>query len=314
MAKITKQDYRFDSKLKVPTAAGDQPSPADRDLWIDTVAGKLAVRIAGATVLIPLPSEVSAGGLTQEQIEDFMAIAIGDNSILDWTYTDNGAGAGTLAATIKPGVVTNTELANMAQSTVKGKPAGSGTGPPVDLSVAQQKAILALVAGDISDFVANARTSITVADTATLDLTYSGGQITGAVLDSPLLGGQSSAQIQTAIIAAISAGAASAYDTLIEIQGLLQADDTADALIVTAMAIRARFQGMTVPDGSPTANIDHNLNLTNIHDFMCRVIVSATGAEEEYAAVGSTANRIILTDETGGNIPSGRRIFLTAGV
>src|ERR1041385_2789551 len=104
MGLVTKRDYQFDSKLKVPTAAGNQASPADRELWIDTTAGKLAVRIAGATVLVPLASEIGSGGLTQEQIEDFMALMIQDNSILDWTYTDNGAGAGALVATIKAGV------------------------------------------------------------------------------------------------------------------------------------------------------------------------------------------------------------------
>jgi len=320
MAFTTKRSYQFDAKLKIPTAAGNQPSPADRDLWIDTNAGKLAVRIAGATVLVPLASEIIAGGLTQEQIEDFMAIAITDNSILDWTYTDNAGAAGTLVATIKPGAVTNTELANMAQSTVKGRAAGAGSGAPVDLTPAQLKTLLALVAADISDFntvaTAQARAAISVTDTTTLDLTYNSGTgaLSGAVLDSPLLGGQTSAQIQTAIIAAISGGAGAAYDTLLEIQNLLQADDTADALIVTAMGIRARFYAAALTSGAPTATVTHNFNLTNIHDFICRVVVSATGAQEEYEAVGATANTITITDETGGNIPTGRRIFVTAGV
>lgn len=214
MALVTKKDYQFDGKLKIPTAAGDQASPADRDLWVDTVAGKLAVRIAGAKVLVPLASEI--GG-------------------------------------------------------------------------------------------------VSVSDTASLDLAYAAGVISGTVLDSPKLEGNTLAQVQAAVIASISAGASAAYDTLLEIQNLLQADDTADALIVTAMALRARFFAAAVPNGAPTANIDHNLGLTNIHDFTARIFVSATGAEEEYGMVGSTANRIILTDETGANIAAGRRIFITAG-
>lgn len=310
MGLITKKNYQHDGKLKLPIIAGTE----DRDVWIDTGTGKLGFRHGGASVLVPLASELGGGGLSQEQIEDFMALMIQDNAILDWTYTDNGAGAGALVATLKPGIVTNTELANMAQSTIKGRAAGAGTGAPTDLSVAQIKTMLALVAADISDFTTVARAAISVTDTGTLDLSYAGGAISGAVLDSPLLQGQTKAQIQADIIAAISGGASAAYDTLLEIQGLLEADDTADALIVSAMAIRARFVGIAVPSGAATANIDHNLNLTNIHDFLARVIVSATGAEEEYAMVGSTANRIILTDETGANIAAGRRIFLTAGV
>lgn len=313
MGLITKRDYQFDSKLKLPTAAGNQTSPQDRDFWIDTTAGKLAVRIDGATVLVPLASELGGGGgLTQEEIEDFIALMISDNTILDWTYTDNGSSPGTLVATLKPGIVTNTELADMTSATFKGR--NTGTGAPQDLTASQVKTLLALAAADISDFQTAARGAISVSDTSTLDLSYSSGVLSGAVLDSPLLGGQTSSQIQAAIISAISAGASAAYDTLIEIQGFLEDNDTADAALTAGLAVRARFFAGAVPNGASTAAIDHNLNLTNIHDFTARVFVSATGAEEEYAMVGSTADRVILTDETGANIPSGRRIFLTAGV
>lgn len=311
MVMKTKREYQFDHKIKLPTAAGNQASPADRDFWIDTTAGKLAFRNGGATILVPLPSEVAAAGLTQEQIEDLVAALIDDNSILDWTYDDSGA---SLVATIKAGIVTNTELANMAQSTVKGRAAGAGTGPPVDLTQAQLKTLLASVAADISDFTTAARAAISVSDTATLDLSYSGGAISGAVLDSPLLEGETKAQIQTAIIASISGGASAAYDTLIELQALMEADDTQTSAMIAATAVRARFYAAALGNGSPTATVTHNLNLTNIHDFTYKIFVSATGAEEEYEAVGATADTITVTDETGANIPSGRRIFVTAGV
>lgn len=44
----------------------------------------------------------------------------------------------------------------------------------------------AVVAADISDFVATARGAVTVADTATIDLTYAGGQISGIVIDGSI--------------------------------------------------------------------------------------------------------------------------------
>lgn len=47
-----------------------------------------------------------------------------------------------------------------------------------------------LTSAEISDFVAAARSAISVTDTATLDLTYTGGAISGAVLNSPQLNGQ----------------------------------------------------------------------------------------------------------------------------
>jgi mono/diheme cytochrome c family protein len=314
MSLTVKRDYQFDAKLAIPTAAGTPASPSDRMLWVDTTAGKLAVRIAGATVLVPLASEIGGAGLTQEQIEDFMALMIQDNSVLDWTYTDNAGAPGSLVATIKPGVISNTEMANMAQSTIKGREAGAGTGVSQDLTPAQVKTILALVAADISDFQAQVRAQITVTDTSSLNLTYVGGDISGAVLDSPLLGGQTKAQIQTDIINAISGGAGAAYDTLIEIQNLLEADDAADALISSGLAIRARFYAAALASGAPTATVTHGFGLTNIHDFIGRVVVSATGVEEQYEMVGATTNTITVTDETGANIPGGRRVFITAGV
>lgn len=307
MGLVVKKDYQFDARVKLPV---DQGTPANRDVWFDSASGKLAFHIAGSDFLVPLASEISGSGLTQEQIEDFIALLIVDNSILDWTYND---GTPSLVAIIKDGVVANAQLADVATATIKGRVAG-GTGVPTDLSVAQVKTLLALASTDLSDFTAAARAAITVLDTATVDFTYSGGQIQAAVLDSPLLGGDSKATIQANIIAAISAGAHSAYDTLLELENLIITDVAGIASLVTAVGNRARYFAGTVPNGAATANIDHNLGLTNIHDFTARVFVAATGAEEEYAMVGSTSNRVVLTDETGANIASGRRIFLTAGV
>jgi hypothetical protein len=50
--------------------------------------------------------------------------------------------------TLPAGSVTNTELADMAQSTIKGRAAGAGTGDPTDLSATQATAILNAVVGD----------------------------------------------------------------------------------------------------------------------------------------------------------------------
>lgn len=300
----TFKDYEFKGRVKLPL---DQSTPANQDIWFDSVEGKLAFRLGGVDILVPLASELGGGGgLTQEEVEDFIAVMINDNSFLDWSYTDNAGSPGILVATIKPGIITNTELADMAAATIKGRALGAGSGDPTDLTAAQVRAIL--------DFTNEVRSSISISDTASLDLAYSSGVFSGTVLDSPLLEGNSFAQVVAAAVAAISNGAAAAYDTLIEIQGLLEDNDDAVAALTSAIALRPRFFAGVVPNGAPTANVDHNLNLTNIHDFIVRVVVSATGAEEEYEAVGSTADRLILTDETGSNIASGRRILVIAGV
>lgn len=52
-----------------------------------------------------------------------------------------------LKSILPSGSVTNTELANMAQSTIKGRAAGAGTGDPQDLTASQVRTLLSLVIG-----------------------------------------------------------------------------------------------------------------------------------------------------------------------
>lgn len=60
--------------------------------------------------------------------------------------------AGDGATTIAANAVLNAMLADMAQSTIKGRAAAAGTGDPTDLTAAQVKTILAIVSTDIGDF------------------------------------------------------------------------------------------------------------------------------------------------------------------
>lgn len=57
-------------------------------------------------------------------------------------------GPGSAAATIANDAVTNAKAANMAQSTIKGRAVGAGTGDPTDLTATQATAILDAVVGD----------------------------------------------------------------------------------------------------------------------------------------------------------------------
>lgn len=61
---------------------------------------------------------------------------------------DVTAPTGSNATTIANDAVTNAKAANMAQSTVKGRAAGAGTGDPTDLTGTQTTAILDAVVGD----------------------------------------------------------------------------------------------------------------------------------------------------------------------
>jgi hypothetical protein len=65
----------------------------------------------------------------------------GDGSV--WNIDANAVGT----AEIADDAVTNAKMANMAQSTIKGRAAGAGTGDPTDLSVSQALTILGALAG-----------------------------------------------------------------------------------------------------------------------------------------------------------------------
>lgn len=87
-----------------------------------------------------LPEGVTNLYFTDERAQDAVGTILTDSSRIDFTYND---GANTITADVITDSIGNTFLANMAQSTIKGRAAGAGTGDPTDLSAAQVIAILA---------------------------------------------------------------------------------------------------------------------------------------------------------------------------
>lgn len=74
-----------------------------------------------------------------EVVQDIVGAMLTDSSTIDFTYND---GAATATAAVIDDSITNTKLANMAQSTIKGRAAGAGTGDPTDLTATQTRSIL----------------------------------------------------------------------------------------------------------------------------------------------------------------------------
>lgn len=298
-----KAGVAIEKQALIPRLAADPVAPTEAEVWYNTTDDVYRGYANGVVVSF-------GAGLSTEAVQDIVGAFFADSTHLDVTYDDAG---NAISAVVKADSITNAELADMAQATFKMRAAGAGTGNPIDGTPAQAKTALAIVAADISDFVANARTSISVTDTATLDLSYAGGAISGAVLDSPKLEGNTLAQVQTAIVAAIVDGAPGTLDTLNEIAAALGDNPDVITDILTALSGRARVYAEDLTGGATTEDIEHGFTLTEQGDFVAKVFVKATGVEEVYKITGTDADTVQVIDETGGNIPAGRRIVILAG-
>lgn len=268
----------FVRKLLIPSDAGDPSDVANGHLWLQTTAGKLAFRHGGATELVPLASEIAAAGLTQEQIEDLIALLIVDNSDLDWTYDD---GTPSLVAVIKAAAIEYANIQNVsAGGLVLGRQSGAGAGPPTELTGANILTIL-------------------------------------GALDAATLGGDTKATIIADAVATVLGGAGPSYDTLQELKALLDAsdaaDDTAIATLTTAIGNRTRYYAGAIPNGATPQTVTHGLALANMNDFTHSIRVTATGVSEEYEVTPTDGNAVSVSDESGAAIPAGRRIFIVAG-
>lgn len=65
-----------------------------------------------------------------------------DTATIDFAFANNGSGQLNIAASVIDDSIANAKLANMAEATVKGRPSGSGTGDPQDLTPTQVAAII----------------------------------------------------------------------------------------------------------------------------------------------------------------------------
>lgn len=81
-------------------------------------------------------------GKWAKQLDDGSYWELTDDSPITWAQRTGGGG------TLVDDSVNNAKLANMAQSTIKGRAAGTGTGDPTDLTSAQATVIIDAMVGD----------------------------------------------------------------------------------------------------------------------------------------------------------------------
>lgn len=168
------------------------------------------------------------------------------------------------------------------------------------------------VAATISDFQAAARAAITIADTATLNLTYAAGQISGDVLDAPTLQGSNLAAVIAAAVAAVVDTAPGTLDTLNELAAALGDDPNFAATMAALIATKARTFVADLAGGAATENVDHNLNTADlIATVYLKTAADAARPDEGYIFQRTTANRVVVVSEDG-NIPANRRVVIIA--
>lgn len=183
-------------------------------VWEKADATDAVTSVNGQQGVVVLDSDDVGEGATNlyhtpERVRDVIGAALVDSPTIDFTHDD---GADTITADVKANSVDNTLTADMAQSTIKGRAAGAGTGDPTDLTPAQVVAIITAADGagsgldadlldgangaayldranhtgtqaaaTISDFNEAAQDAVggVLTDTATVDLGYD--DVTGAI-------------------------------------------------------------------------------------------------------------------------------------
>ena len=172
------------------------------------VSGSVATPTTTPAITLTLgavtPTSVAASGTITGS--NLSGTNTGDQTIT-LTGDVTGSGTGSFASTIAAGVVSNAKLATVATATFKAR-STAGIGAPEDLTVAQAKALLAIVSADLSDFNSASRaqteaellagTNITITPggtgaTRTLTLASIGGGGTSIGLDLALNNAMASA-------------------------------------------------------------------------------------------------------------------------
>jgi NADH dehydrogenase/NADH:ubiquinone oxidoreductase subunit G len=207
--------------------------------------------------------------------------------------TANSTDAVLLARANHTGTEPVTALGLAASGRLVGRvTAGAGGGE--ELTPAQVKTLLAIVSTDISDFATAAVAAINAASN----------------VDADTLGGQTAAQIQTAVTAAIVNGAPGTLDTLGEIAAQLQSDESGATALTTVVATKGRVANYALTGGALTEVVTHNFGtralLAQVYDT-----AGAPYEDEDYIIQRTTTNTITVVSE-GQNIPTGRSVFIVA--
>ncbi len=168
--------------------------------------------------------------------------------------------AGSLNLTIPAGTVTNAKQANMNASTIKGN--NAATGPPVDLTVAQTKTLLAISSADVSGLgaLATVTPGTGVATAAAAAVTGSGGIVlsTSPTITTPNVSGDLNILSGSVIASGNITRAAWTTTGLIfkTVVGAIYTDTTSTGTV--ARMDTNRFDGGTIAASSAVTYTEYN--------------------------------------------------------
>lgn len=301
-------------------------TPGEGSLTLEQVRDDLAnVILAGNNIDVVVDDALntitlSVEALTSADLSDFQtaaraAITVSDTATLDLTYAGGQISGAVLDSPLlggqnsayhrsranHTGTQSIATIAAAATARIFGRvTAGAGNGE--ELTAAQVKTMLALVAADISDFATAADARINAIVTAAFINALTG-------LDADTLNGSTAAQIQAAVTAAIVDSAPGTLDTLNEIAAAI-GDDPNFAATLTALAnSRARTFTSGLTGGALTEVVTHNLNT---RDVQATVYINSGNYEDEGYIIQRTSVNTITVVSEAGNIPAGRRVVIVA--
>ena len=102
---------------------------------------------SGAEIKALYEAEADTNAFTDAEKTKLSCIAESANNYSHPNHTGDVTSSGDGATTIANDAVTNAKAANMAESTIKGRASGAGTGDPTDLSASQVRTILNVADG-----------------------------------------------------------------------------------------------------------------------------------------------------------------------
>lgn len=204
--------------------------------------------------------------------------------------------ANTGAITIANSAVTNAKLANMAQSTFKGRAASSGTGAPIDLSATQATAILNPMVGD------------------------SGAGGVQGLVPAPATGDATKCLSGAGTFVACAGGGSGSVTSVSVVSANGLAGTVATATTTPAITLSTTITGILKGNGTAisaaSAGTDYEVPLT-FSTGLTRTVNTitanlSTGVSGGQSAIGGTASGNNLTLSSTSNATKGKLIFGTS--